>query len=553
GKLVQDTYIEKLVKCMDSVFLEKYGIHPNLVCDKQQFLRPSIITSTGFFKKPKAILEIDTTVSSVIDTQIIEIADPVESEKSKESDSINEAEVKPKSETEPLIDATRRAGQEHRLFRCTVCLALIMSPILPEWLRPGNNGIIYNIAKKKFGTLYDKCRYVFKDFNLSCYYESKKDILIMDGLGKQKCHICSSKRVRQVEMDDGVKYENGDITLARSPSNKVCVCGYKHFYGGKAYDNPPDMINVYMSWNGRNICEEVAWFQFESDTSLNSNVYQIAEILVQKFFPGEFATGTITQQVISQLLSASKCIMDRQGQPQCSSVSTSSAKDERQKVSMEECDVSSSVTAVIKLPDEEVVKSYADTTEICGDESSKTLVVEEEEGDKNMFTENMKDNVDSTNVITSSFFEEALRKAQHELQTQHQEYKNKKIKEYNARDQRFLDTCSNPDYAGRFKYGPTASAYRQIYEETQVAVASGHDEGSRQEEEEQPTTTVRVGPGYSVLAPRRVARVPSPRSSRGASNSASPSQIEDDGEHRDPFQRQGRGNLNSRARFRRRQ
>ena len=41
-----------------------------------------------------------------------------------------------------------------------------------------------------------------------------------------------------------------------------------------------------LEWNGKVLTEDVAWFQYESDTSLNSNVYEIAETLVLTHFPG---------------------------------------------------------------------------------------------------------------------------------------------------------------------------------------------------------------------------------------------------------------------------
>lgn len=46
-------------------------------------------------------------------------------------------------------------------------------------------------------------------------------------------------------------------------------------------------LPVKLEWNDRTIKEEVAWFQYEQDPSLNSNVYKVAQDLVQKHFPGE--------------------------------------------------------------------------------------------------------------------------------------------------------------------------------------------------------------------------------------------------------------------------
>ena len=41
-----------------------------------------------------------------------------------------------------------------------------------------------------------------------------------------------------------------------------------------------------MEWNGQVVSEKVAWFQYESDDSCNSNVFQVAQKIVQKHFPG---------------------------------------------------------------------------------------------------------------------------------------------------------------------------------------------------------------------------------------------------------------------------
>ncbi|KAG7222305.1 hypothetical protein INR49_016390 [Caranx melampygus] len=55
--------------------------------------------------------------------------------------------------------------------------------------------------------------------------------------------------------------------------------------GGKEYDNLPEAFPITLEWGGRVVRETVYWFQYETDTALNSNVYDVAmncEILVQK-------------------------------------------------------------------------------------------------------------------------------------------------------------------------------------------------------------------------------------------------------------------------------
>jgi len=45
-------------------------------------------------------------------------------------------------------------------------------------------------------------------------------------------------------------------------------------------------IPVVMTWKGREATDVIAWFQYECDPSLNSNVFQVASYVVQKHFPG---------------------------------------------------------------------------------------------------------------------------------------------------------------------------------------------------------------------------------------------------------------------------
>lgn len=160
----------------------------------------------------------------------------------------------------------------------------------------------------------------------------------------------TSENVRLVNGDGSVCYENGDRTNTPAVTSR-CMCGFKHFWDGKEYDNLPEMwvteiypssklevmrpfsfhliekkrvydccnsrmyrklhstwtfVNIYMpwfwiliasvwcvcsfpismEWNGEVVTEKVVWFQYESDITLNSNVFEVAHKLVQKHFPG---------------------------------------------------------------------------------------------------------------------------------------------------------------------------------------------------------------------------------------------------------------------------
>jgi hypothetical protein len=52
-------------------------------------------------------------------------------------------------------------------------------------------------------------------------------------------------KLRLVYADGTVAYENGDFTPTRAVSSH-CQCGYKHWWNGKEYDNPPDLVSVDM-------------------------------------------------------------------------------------------------------------------------------------------------------------------------------------------------------------------------------------------------------------------------------------------------------------------
>jgi deubiquitinating protein VCIP135 len=45
-----------------------------------------------------------------------------------------------------------------------------------------------------------------------------------------------------VYADGSVAYENGDLTPVRALSS-YCECGYRHWWNGREYDNPPDLVS----------------------------------------------------------------------------------------------------------------------------------------------------------------------------------------------------------------------------------------------------------------------------------------------------------------------
>ena len=45
-------------------------------------------------------------------------------------------------------------------------------------------------------------------------------------------------------------------------------------------------IKIRLDWNGEEKIDHVLWWQGQEDPALNSNVYHLAETMVQKHFPG---------------------------------------------------------------------------------------------------------------------------------------------------------------------------------------------------------------------------------------------------------------------------
>ena len=93
--------------------------------------------------------------------------------------------------------------------------------------------------------------------------------------------------MRLIHSDGNVVYENGDKTssVVDSPIAR-CKCGFKHWYNGREYDNPPLKKHIQFEWKSRTIVDEVIWFQDESDPLLNSDPNQIASFIIHKHLPG---------------------------------------------------------------------------------------------------------------------------------------------------------------------------------------------------------------------------------------------------------------------------
>ncbi|ELT92345.1 hypothetical protein CAPTEDRAFT_100015, partial [Capitella teleta] len=251
-KCLQDKYVLKLVNSMEKVFEEKNKVRTSLVADYHQF----VLRHTG----------------------MVGVA------------------------PERVVQKTQSAVSEHRLFRCLVCEALMEWTIEPGILLPG--GALYELAVRNGGILDSSKQYVFPAHDIVCRYNSEQDVLVPKGISK--CRWCQGSQIRLLNGNNTIVYENGDRTL--TPTNDSnCHCGFKHYWDGQEYDNLPDFMDpVFSEWNGKVIKESVPWFQHESDVSLNSNVFEVAKKLVQKYFPGEFIRAHLVQKVADTILAQTK-------------------------------------------------------------------------------------------------------------------------------------------------------------------------------------------------------------------------------------------------------
>lgn len=508
NKTLQQSYIRKLANAMDELFLQKNGVHPSVVCDMYQYN----------YKKPGTTSITQMNVTS----------------------------------------QTQKAVHERRVFKCLSCYSLCIAPLSSEWLRPGNNGLFYNLAVKQYGTLEDKKLYTFSSFGVVCSYDAKKDVLVLNKHpGVETCSFCNDERLRLVYADGSVAYENGDLTPGRALSS-YCQCGYRHWWNGREYDNPPDLIPVMMTWRGREATEIIPWFQYEGDPKLNSNVYHVASYTVQKHFPGEFGSERLVQKVVTQILELSKLLDAKRKQS-----GSSAAQVPALKISYEDesnTDVPIKINSRQEKTDPKPKTSTVTSTKGSGSKSVSCL-----EGPVAVHLQGNKDqskkmaamtSVDSLAVKdeapekkqgssvadedkTNDIHDVRRQNAQIGLQEQQLEYKLRKEQEYrnhlhrHARqmpvqscsvEDRDIFRSSNSDFpgisSGKYTVPAESTVHGKILD--QYVKVKGDNDALRRDVgfgaigasasrptrgvysgdqiEVSSTKTVRVGPGYSVLA-----------------------------------------------------
>ena len=65
-------------------------------------------------------------------------------------------------------------------------------------------------------------------------------------------------------------------------------------------------VPLTLTWKNISKKIDIFWFQHESDPSRNSNVYEVAQKVVNDNFPGEFGSERLVQQVVDSILASTE-------------------------------------------------------------------------------------------------------------------------------------------------------------------------------------------------------------------------------------------------------
>lgn len=253
-KCLTEKYMRHLVSSMEEVFEAKHQVSPDLVADVHQY----IYKSAGYVG------------------------------------------VLP----EEVIARTQNSIRDKILYRCLMCEALVEYILTKEEFEKG--GALYNLALSIYKKLDPTKYYSFPMQGAVCTYDAEKDCLVPDleRSNPKSCAFCNGEMLRQVRADGSIVYKDLDRTTTPCVGGK-CPCGFKHYWQGKEYDNLPQIFPIELHWAGKTVTEKIAWFQYESDPTLNSNVFEVAQSVVQKHFPGEFGSERLVQRVVDSILAQS--------------------------------------------------------------------------------------------------------------------------------------------------------------------------------------------------------------------------------------------------------
>ncbi|KFM70618.1 Deubiquitinating protein, partial [Stegodyphus mimosarum] len=254
SRALSDGYIQRLVGAMEVLFTEQKGVHPSLVADSKLYL----CSDNGI--------------------------------------------IGPK--TEVVIEKTKLAVQEGRLYRCLSCKALCELRLERSWLTPG--GALYNIIFYTYKNLNADTLFQFPMHGIYCKYDPVKDELVPDMslTGLKQCTWCHSRLLRKVTSDGTVictaedKSESGNI-VPTQPKGLIPL--------EPAVEEEAQKINIKVQWNNISVQDAISWTEFQgiSGQGLLDCISRLATNFIRKHFPGqENCTELLTavrEQILKQL------------------------------------------------------------------------------------------------------------------------------------------------------------------------------------------------------------------------------------------------------------
>lgn len=170
-RCLQESYVRKLTQAMDSLFLEKYGVHPALVADVQHFCCRKI--GVVNVKPPVAV---QATQKVLHERRLYRYHSYffLNLENRQLGNNFNTLYC--------IFVICNFFFLNSKIFfnRCLTCDTCHVVNLASEWLRPGNKGLLYNIAVREFGQLREDKTYSFHSYGLTCTYDAHKDSLVLE-------------------------------------------------------------------------------------------------------------------------------------------------------------------------------------------------------------------------------------------------------------------------------------------------------------------------------------------------------------------------------------
>ncbi|CAA9994604.1 unnamed protein product [Nesidiocoris tenuis] len=122
--------------------------------------------------------------------------------------------------------------------------------------------------------------------------------------------LCRPNKLRLIRRDGSTVHQDGDRTNIPIKDNEKrgCPCGFKHWWGGNYHETRPLSIPIVLDWNGIVKKDNIEWFRHENNEDLNTNVYDIATLMIHKHFSDELNNDELQETIAAQILSQTKDI-----------------------------------------------------------------------------------------------------------------------------------------------------------------------------------------------------------------------------------------------------